>query len=131
MFPSVSLVPDDGTGADAAATMPLSTDVLTSLSLDTMAEGVSGGVRSSKDNVVVCDLRRVVVVLRVSRGFVGGLLDDEDFSEVWDLFVGVSEDWKWVRRVCVDFVMSMRVRMSGAGLEDLGGGIIVIRRYVS
>jgi hypothetical protein len=90
--------------------MPLNAPEFTSLIFATSAEGVRGGVRSSSESVVVCDLRSVVEALIASSGF------GSSFAVVCGCegvpSEGASEDWKCVRRFCVVFATSMRALMS-------------------
>lgn len=103
-----------------------------------IAEGVSGGVNRSNESVVVCDLRRVVVALRISRGLGVGFGADVEASwccteiaEEFDLEVedeegGVfSDETKCASRSCVVFVRSMSARISFALFAALAFGGIV------
>ena len=80
---------------DAAATRFERTPEETSPIFFIKAEGVRGGVRSSSDRVVVCDLSNVVQVLTTSRAFGSGA-ELELGGGVTGVggCVGESDDWK-------------------------------------
>lgn len=56
-----------------------------------------GGVRRSRENVVVCDFRRVVAAWMAVRGRALGR--SEVSAGVFESFEGVREVWKCARRV--------------------------------
>lgn len=81
------------------------------------ALGVRGGVRSSRESVVVCDFRRVVAAWMA----VSGPLGRSGASLLLvDLSVGgAREVWKCARRVCVVCVREMSLgRSFGGGMLD-------------
>ena len=82
------------------------------------ALGVRGGVRSSKESVVVCDFRRVVAAWMAVSGPLGR--SGASLLLVEDLFVGgAREIWKCARRVCVVCVREMSLgRSFGGGMLD-------------
>lgn len=89
-----------------------------------------------RERVVVCERRRVVVALTAARGLIVGGEVEVEVEEVdggvevgfWVVAAVVRDDWKWVRRVWVVFVRSMRVRRVAGGFVDLGGMVGVDSR---
>lgn len=98
--------------------MPESAPDVTSPIFAIRALGVRGGVRRSRESVVVCDFRRVVAAWIAVRGPLGR--SGASVEVLFEIFEGVREVWKCARRVCVVCVREMSFWMS------FGGAMVVV-----